>query len=230
MKKWYLCLVVVLGMILSACSMDNQERINADEAGGQVNRTYTMAELFDQYVTVTKGNYYPGEYKYGIKMEQIVQERGEALPYEELETETSTDADTAADTSDAYYYRESYKMDDGDVREVQILYYGDGSSNHELEQVRYLFPFQSKEECRSICQAFVDWIGEKSDSDQKVELKLEDIYQESNNTDLAISGKGHQTYMSSGIRWKTDVADPDDLEQDVFFIQLINPARTHINE
>ena len=35
--------------------------------------------------------------------------------------------------------------------------------------------------------------------------------------------------MTSGIRWKTDVADPEDLEQDVFFIQLINPVRTHID-
>ena len=57
---------------------------------------------------------------------------------------------------------------------------------------------------------------------------MEDLYQETYNTDIAISGQGHQTYMSSGIKWKDDVADPNDLEQDVFFIQLYNPAPMHL--
>ena len=226
MKKWFLCLVLLMGLVLSACSMESQETITASETEDRMNHTYTITELFDRYVSVTKGNYYPGEYKYGTKMSEITHNRGEALPYKEMETESGADVEV----SDVYYYRESYKMDDGTVKEVHILYYGDESSNSELEQVRYLFPFESKEECRKICEEFVDWIGQKGDSDDRVALKLEDIYQESNNTDLAISGKGHQTYMTSGIRWKTDVADPDDLEQDVFFIQLINPARTHIGE
>ncbi len=229
MKKWFVSLVVAMGLILSSCSSDSQEAVKVNNVENKMNRTYTISELFDQYVTVTKGNYYPSEYKYGTKMSEITQELGEALPYEQMETESQSGTETESLTSDAYYYRESYKMDDGTVMDVKILYYGDESSDHELEQVRYLFPFQSKEECRELCEAFVEWIGKKGDGDDKIELKLEDIYQESNNTDLAISGKGHQTYMTSGIRWKTDVADPNDLEQDVFFIQLINPARTHID-
>lgn len=224
MRRWFISLILAMGFVLSACSAGKQEAVEANGTEKRVDRTYTMTELFDQYVSVTKGNYYPGQYKYGTNISVITQERGEGLPYEETVPQSETETDGAE--ADVHYYRESCKLEDGTSMDVKILYYGEGN---ELEQVRYLFPFQSKEECKSICESFVKWIGEKGDPDERVELRLEDIYQESNNTDLAISGKGHQTYMTSGIRWKTDVADPEDLEQDVFYIQLINPARTHIN-
>lgn len=228
MKKWFIGLVLAMGLLLSACSVTSQGTAQSEETENRTDRTYTMEELFNQYVTVSRGNYYPAKYKYGTKISEITQELGEALPYEATEPQTDSDTKAETESSDVYYYRESYKMDDGEIMDVRVLYYGDESSS-ELEQVRYLFPFQSEEECRKICESFVKWIGEQGDSDEKVELKLEDVFQENNNTDLAISGKGHQTYMTSGIRWKTDVADPEDLEQDVFFIQLINPVRTHID-
>ena len=105
MKKWFVSLVVAMGLILSSCSSDSQEAVKVNNVENKMNRTYTISELFDQYVTVTKGNYYPSEYKYGTKMSEITQELGEALPYEQMETESQSGTETESLTSDAYHIR-----------------------------------------------------------------------------------------------------------------------------
>ena len=234
MKKWIkrTAAVLALSLTLSGCSLANGEGSKAKETemAEETQGAYSMAQLFDRLVRVDKGNYYPGEYMYGTGMDAITAERGKALPYNETESVPGTEAAARATQAemDVYYYRDSFSMDSGGDMDVMILYYGDGGSRNELQQVRYLFPFQSKEQCRSICQEFIEWLGSKGTEDTRVLLKLEDLYQETYNTDIAISGQGHQTYMSSGIKWKDDVADPNDLEQDVFFIQLYNPAPMHL--
>lgn len=194
-----LCLLAVSMIGCGADSQNVQEtQMPTQEEAADEAQTFT--QLFEFYMDADGEEYDPRQFELGKTMlSDLVRARGEGLAY--TGTVENWEEDHLA-------YEETDPRDE--ERVVHAYYYGDGSKGTEspvIIQAIYLIPFESEEECKMGCEAFLNWI--QAIDPRTSHWKLEDLFFKSSsgtflNKEVGISGKELLTEMHFGVVWTAD--------------------------